>query len=239
MAWDDYGNERDWNRRPRYGRERDDRGPWDRAGDEMRSWFGDEEAERRRRHDMRERGRFRPGPGYDRDVYDRYEDPGYRYGWAGSGRAADRDYDRHFRGEVGYGGDVYDRDYYGYRNELERGYGPDFDPERTRYGRGAEISDIDDVPGHARGWAPPGPHAGRGPEGYQRANERIIEDVNERITWHGRLDARKIQVSAENGEVKLEGTVDSRRAKRLAEDAAEDVAGVRDVHNRLRIQRET
>ena len=33
-----------------------DRGFFDRAGDEVASWFGDEEAERRRREDMRQRG---------------------------------------------------------------------------------------------------------------------------------------------------------------------------------------
>src|SRR5258705_3834999 len=35
-------------------RGREDRGFIERAGDEVRSWFGDEEAERRRRYDERE-----------------------------------------------------------------------------------------------------------------------------------------------------------------------------------------
>jgi osmotically-inducible protein OsmY len=34
----------------------------------------------------------------------------------------------------------------------------------------------------------------------------------------------------------LTGVVDERRAKRLAEDIAASVSGVRDVHNRLRVQ---
>jgi hypothetical protein len=38
-------------------REREERGFFDRAGDEIASWFGDEEAERRRRHDNPERFR--------------------------------------------------------------------------------------------------------------------------------------------------------------------------------------
>lgn len=42
----------DYGRRPQ-GYEYDDRGFFDRAGDEVRSWFGDEEAERRRRWDER------------------------------------------------------------------------------------------------------------------------------------------------------------------------------------------
>lgn len=54
--------ERGW-RGDRYDRDedRDERGFFERAGDEVRSWFGDEEAERRRRHDERdyERGEGR------------------------------------------------------------------------------------------------------------------------------------------------------------------------------------
>ncbi|MBJ6124768.1 BON domain-containing protein [Microvirga splendida] len=83
----------------RYGRDRsgsesfgrgsrdyhEDRGFMDRAGDEVRSWFGDDDAERRRDRDMREAGQHRGrGPkGYQRsdarileDVNDRLtEDP--------------------------------------------------------------------------------------------------------------------------------------------------------------------
>jgi hypothetical protein len=83
----------------RYGRDRsgsesfgrgsrdynEDRGFLDRAGDEVRSWFGDDDAERRRDRDMREAGQHRGrGPkGYQRsdarimeDVNDRLtEDP--------------------------------------------------------------------------------------------------------------------------------------------------------------------
>lgn len=83
----------------RYGRDRsgsesfgrgsrdynEERGLLDRAGDEVRSWFGDEDAERRRDRDMREAGQHRGrGPkGYQRsdarileDVNDRLtEDP--------------------------------------------------------------------------------------------------------------------------------------------------------------------
>ena len=80
-----------------------------------------------------------------------------------------------------------------------------------------------------------GPHSGRGPEGYSRSADRITEDVNEALTHHGGVDASRIRVSVEDGEVTLEGTVTSRREKRMAEDAAEGARGVRDVHNRLRL----
>lgn len=85
-------------------------------------------------------------------------------------------------------------------------------------------------------WATRGPHTGRGPKNYQRRDERILEDVCERLTQHGQVDASDIEVRVENGEVTLSGTVDNRQAKHMAEDAADSVSGVRDVHNELRLK---
>ena len=42
-----------------------------------------------------------------------------------------------------------------------------------------------------------------------------------------------------NGEVTLTGSVPDRHAKRLAEDLAEDVWGVRDVQNQIRVATST
>jgi len=80
-----------------------------------------------------------------------------------------------------------------------------------------------------------GPQTGRGPKGYQRPDERIFEDVCERLTEHGQIDARDITVEVSGGEVILRGTVDGRRTKRMVEDVIENVSGVRDIHNELRI----
>lgn len=105
-----------------------------------------------------------------------------------------------------YDRDYYDRDYYGY---------PRANPYSTStYGR----------------------YTGVGPRGYQRSDERIAEDVNDRLTWHGDIDATNIQVKAEEGVVTLTGEVNSRREKRMAEDTAESVPGVWDVDNQLRVR---
>lgn len=82
-----------------------------------------------------------------------------------------------------------------------------------------------------------GGFAGRGPRGYRRSDERIWEDVCERLTHAASVDASDIDVSVERGEVTLEGFVESRREKRAAEDICELVPGVVDVHNRLRVRR--
>ncbi len=85
---------------------------------------------------------------------------------------------------------------------------------------------------------PEGPYTGVGPRNYKRSDERICEDVSARLTEHGWIDASDIDVNVDNGEVTLTGTVDSRATKRLAEDIADSVPGVRDVHNRLTFRRE-
>jgi len=76
---------------------------------------------------------------------------------------------------------------------------------------------------------------GRGPKGYVRSDERIREDVCDRLMEDPHLDASAIDVQIENGDVKLSGTVDSRRARHHAEDLAGRARGVNDVHSSLRI----
>jgi len=85
-------------------------------------------------------------------------------------------------------------------------------------------------------YAEQGQHSGRGPKGYQRSDERIREDVCERLTHHPGVDASEIEIQVKSGEVTLTGTVERREEKRMAEEAAEAVSGVKDVHNQLRMQ---
>ena len=81
-----------------------------------------------------------------------------------------------------------------------------------------------------------GRFTGRGPKGYVRSDERIKEDVSDRLEQHGEIDASEIEVQVSHGEVTLEGTVEDRRTKRLAEDIIEICPGVKQVHNRIRVQ---
>ena len=78
-----------------------------------------------------------------------------------------------------------------------------------------------------------GQYAGRGPKGWQRPDDSIREDINERLTGDPQVDASGIEVRVESGEVTLAGTVADRGMKRRAEDIAHAVNGVKDVHNRL------
>jgi hypothetical protein len=76
---------------------------------------------------------------------------------------------------------------------------------------------------------------GKGPKGYQRSDERLQEQVNDTLTDDHMLDASGIEVTVKNGEVTLSGTVDNREAKRRAEDLVEDISGVKNVENRIRV----
>jgi osmotically-inducible protein OsmY len=78
-------------------------------------------------------------------------------------------------------------------------------------------------------------HRGRGPKGYIRSDNRIREDVCDRLTDDPHIDASEIDVRVTNGEVTLTGTVTDRTAKRHADDLAERIGGVRHVQNNLRV----
>jgi hypothetical protein len=77
----------------------------------------------------------------------------------------------------------------------------------------------------------------RPPKGYARSDERIHEDVCDRL---GGLhaDVSEVSVTVASGVVTLEGTIKSRHEKFFVEEAAASVMGVQDVENRLRIARD-
>ena len=78
-------------------------------------------------------------------------------------------------------------------------------------------------------------HRGRGPKGYQRTDERINDEVHDRLTEDPWLDASDIQVEVKGGEVTLSGHVENREAKHRAERLIEDLSGVKHVQNNLRV----
>jgi len=219
----------------------------DRASDEVRSWLGDDEAERRRREDER-RG------GYERDYGSGLRSSSGDYSRGDYGRGSDRsDYNRDF----GQGGSGYGRGRYGgqgdYGSYGRRDFGGQdrgvmgYRGERGFWDRASdEVSSwfgSDEAARRREQDARQGDqgaqhHRGRGPKGYTRSDERIREDVSDRLTDDPRVDASEIEVNVSGSEVTLSGTVDSREARRRAEDIAERVSGVRHVQNNLRVQRQ-
>lgn len=90
---------------------------------------------------------------------------------------------------------------------------------------------------YRRGPQRQGLHRGVGPQSYTRADERIREDVCDQLTDHPEVDARHIEVTVNNGVVLLQGKVTDRRMKYGAEECSWDVTGVKDVDNRIRVDR--
>lgn len=175
------------------------------------------------------------------------------YGEERYGGRHDRDY---ATTTGGYGAERYGR---GYGGEARGGYrdqglGRDFSASSRYYGQGSRNTDAGDV-GYGAGYGTEavggsgtsrggygtygsqgyGEHRGRGPKGYQRSDDRIREDVSDRLSDDDSVDASEIEVSVSNCEVTLTGTVESREQKRRAEDCVESVSGVKNVQNNLRI----
>jgi osmotically-inducible protein OsmY len=165
-------------------------------------------------------------------------------------RSFDTDYGRttsRFYGRSGYvyGRDDYDRPV----------YGPEVEEFRRSVGHGGrgERNWLDRAADEVRSWfgdgeagqrrrnydahegRGTGKFRGRGPKNYRRSDERIREEINDRMTENEWLDASDVETVVLNGEVTLTGSVDSRYAKRLAEDIADSVAGVTNVQNNLRV----
>ncbi len=76
-----------------------------------------------------------------------------------------------------------------------------------------------------------------GPKGYQRSDERIREDICDRLMKAANhIDSSQVTVEVSGAKVLLEGTVPDRRMKHAIEDVADSCLGVQDIDNRLRVQ---
>lgn len=80
-----------------------------------------------------------------------------------------------------------------------------------------------------------GLYTNKGPKSYRRSDERIHDEVCQRLTANPDIDATDIEVYVEGSEVTLKGRVENRQSKRQAEDLAAHIYGVHDVHNQLRV----
>lgn len=76
-------------------------------------------------------------------------------------------------------------------------------------------------------------YRGLGPKGFVLSDDQIRDEVCEILTRDSFIDASTIDVSVQKGCVFLQGHVDSRQTKRLAELTIEGLPGVNDVINQL------
>lgn len=76
-------------------------------------------------------------------------------------------------------------------------------------------------------------YRGVGPKNYMRSDERLTEEINERLTDDDDLDASELMVRVVGGKATLEGSVDQRWMKHRAEDIAGACIGVKEIDNRI------
>jgi hypothetical protein len=231
--------------RGRYGQdERPWRGEegWRERGDDWRSrdWREDERGTEWRGGERGDwQGGAREWEGRDRDR-ERGRQGGGHWGTRGEmGREGmgEWDRDREWRsvGRGGYGP--------GWRgDEGRRGGGRGFDERESGFMRDMRRQAGEEEPGTFERMGERMKEGlrrltGKGPKGYRRSDERIRDDVSERIARSG-VDAEDVEVKVEKGEVTLTGFVRRREEKRMIEDLADDVFGVDEVNNHLRIRRE-
>lgn len=238
---------------------RDERNPSPSAGDEAQRYgrgtrgdrFGEPLAPEHSRGPSPREGRYSAGRDYSArgDVSsgrgEARDTSEYRY-WSGREDSGYRpSYDRYPRGEQRFG----DRpeEGRGFHHEYPRAGYQGMSPTEPRGERWAsDSSSTWRESDRQRAFSPSVAaeryqrltgHAGKGPKGYVRSDERIREDVCDRLSDDDELDASEVSVSVKEGEVVLEGTVSDRYSKHRAEDIVESVSGVRDVSNHLRTRK--
>jgi hypothetical protein len=186
--------------------------------------------------DNRWRGGGQGGQGYAG-----YGPAGQRQGGQAGGYGAPSHGQAYGQGRGEYGGPPqgFRQDDQGYTGQTGTGYGHTVGGERhggddqpVEGGRSWWEKTKDFLSGDER----PASHRGRGPKTYSRSDERIQDDVNDRLTDDPFLDATNVEVAVAQGEVTLTGTVSSRADKRRAEDLADNVSGVKHVQNNLRVE---
>jgi len=201
----------------------------------------------------RGRENWRSGNNYRWDVN---EPGGHEESWRGGGRTSD--YGRMAPGGEGrpnqqYGQSYGERSFGSYYGTNEPRWSEQrWNEQRGDQGRWAETAGRTTLRGignpsenetgqTSQGWSRStseqprrGGFYGKGPRGYTRSDDRIREDVCDRLSADDEVDASDITVTVTKTEVTLEGSVPDRHSKRRAEDIAESVTGVTEVHNRLR-----
>jgi osmotically-inducible protein OsmY len=177
------------------------------------------------------------GERHDERIDERHDERDWRrssLGLARDAREWNRDWNRNFEARD----PRYDEARFGARERPQAWSDPfpgrqGYDP-RSYGGRSDEPQMWTDIKRGAR-------RLFRGLKGYTRSDDRIREDVCDRINDAGeRMDAdmSDVEVRVQNGEVTLSGVIRDRRQKHAVENAADSVGGVKDVHNLLRVRRD-
>src|SRR6185295_6464250 len=76
----------------------------------------------------------------------------------------------------------------------------------------------------------------RGPRGYQRSDERLREEVYDRLIQQTEIDVGDIEVAVAEGVITLSGAVGSPWEQHRVEDLVDSIWGAKDIKNELRVR---
>jgi hypothetical protein len=222
------------------GRGRDAYGR-DRYGGQHETQYEDQRGRQRQFDDDRQGSRYQ-GSRYGRGNYES-SSSGWRspasWGATGSGSRESGYGDRGAFGEGPFADTSESPGYFGSGNYGDGGasYGGGFDQHsRTRY-PGSLDHDPMEWRGEAREGRREPPRYRTGPKGYTRSDDRLREDISERLMMADSVDSSDVTVSVKDAKVTLEGRVPDRRMKHAIEDLVDNCPGVQDIDNRIRVGR--
>lgn len=235
----DYGRG-NWESRQGYGRPASANEDYEFRGRGNRNWEQNSPGYPQSYGDHYGRGGYGRGNNQERGNYGQsygndYNSGGYGQGYGNEHNRGDRSRDPSSESNRGY---AYGEGRMGQYGGSRQGMGNEtnWNSGSGNYGSGQGSEGRTGNQASQWGNSQGGSHKGRGPIGYKRSDERITEDVNDKLSDDSHLDASQIEVTVKSGEVILQGTVNNRMAKRHAEDIAEAVSGVSNVENRIRVK---
>jgi hypothetical protein len=145
-------------------------------------------------------------------------------------------------GAAGWGGPGFTGGAYAYGNgprnqgrQIEEEYSDESSvsyehaPRQQQYGQPRQEY------GQRYGYQPRTRRFATGPKGYQRSDERLKEDISERLMESHSIDSSDVSLEVRGARVVLEGTVPSRHMKHAIEDLVDACPGVQDIDNRVRV----
>jgi osmotically-inducible protein OsmY len=191
-------------------------------------------------------GQVNYGQGYPQGGNQGNYSQGYSQGSYGQGNFGQNTYGQGLQGSQNYGQENMQRgsSYYGQQTGQGTGYGAQ-GRSSNELGYGGTRQGGYATPGATqRGMGSSGEFgelsrqrnfSGRGPKGYTRSDERLKEDISERLTDDPMIDASDINIEVREGKVTLTGQVDQRWMKHDIEDLVDRCSGVKDIDNRLTV----
>jgi len=115
------------------------------------------------------------------------------------------------------------------------GTSSDSDSEYEGSRRGSP-SQLGNMYGLNREYSSKGRFSGTTPKNFKRSDERIYDEICDRLSQGGHFDVSDVEIKVEDGEVTLEGSLDNRSDKHRIEMLADSVMGVKEITNQIKIK---